>query len=85
MPKTVPNIIYLLLYEFLLLLLDDELLVSVVLETEVIQILHKLLGNVPQTLEASSHQEEGLDVVIASLSSGSFEGSKFFVYCSLVI
>jgi hypothetical protein len=72
MHEAVSNVLYLLFDQSLLLLLDVELLLSVVLESQVIQILDKLLGNVLQTFEATCEKEEGFNVIIASLG-----------YCSL--
>jgi hypothetical protein len=61
------DVLLLLLDEFLLLLLGVELLLPVVGEGQIIDVLHELLLDVAQALKPTSQQEEGLDVVLATL------------------
>lgn len=68
-----------------MLLLHVKLPLTVVCEGKVIDVLHKLLGDVSQTLKPAGQQEEGLNVVLASRGYRPFKRHDFFVNAALLI
>ena len=80
-----PDVLDLLLDQFLLLFLHIHLLLPVVCEAEVVEVLDELLGDVLEPLEASGQQEEGLDVVVAPGGYGPLQGGDLLLYAALVV
>ena len=80
MSETVPHILNLFLNKLLLLLLDHKLPVSVVLEAQVVKVLHKLLRDVLEAFEATREQEECLDVIVSSLGNCPLQRGYLFIY-----
>ena len=85
MLERIAYVLDLFLDKLLLLLLNVELLLTVVCECEVVDVLYKLLCNILETLVSTGQKEESLNIFIASTLHGSLQRCDFLVNTAVLI
>lgn len=85
MLEAVSYIFYLLFNQLPLLLLNVELSLTVVGEGKVVDVLHKLLRDVSQTLKTTGQQEERLNVLLISCGYRPFKRDDLLINTTLLI